>query len=62
MSRRATSPLRLMPTQPGGGECATAAASTPNELCEMVLDEASISRLAAFFKLLDEWDKEAEPK
>jgi hypothetical protein len=62
MSRRTTAPPQVSPVRPATDECVPAMTTAPIEPCDVVLDEASISALVAFFKLLDEWDTEVEPQ
>lgn len=55
-------PIPLTATEAGVDVCAHEAEHVNSEVCEGKLDADSVSALIAFFKLLDEWDREARPQ
>jgi hypothetical protein len=62
MSRHDTTPLHVTATQAGVGACVPAEERAESEICAIELNNDSTSALIAFFKLLDEWDREAKPQ
>jgi hypothetical protein len=62
MSRRNTPPLRITVAPPGADACGCDERSARCEVSSTALDDKSMSALIAFFRLLDEWDREAKPQ
>lgn len=53
-------PPRLTDLKAGRGACAGEKEQVNSKLCEIKLDQDSISAFIEFFKLLDKWDRETQ--
>jgi hypothetical protein len=59
VSRCDTIPLALEGRQAGAAVCNCVEEHTGNETRKIELDEDAIAALIGFFRLLDQWDREA---
>jgi len=60
VNRDRTVPPRLTDLKAGRGACAGEKEQVNSKLCEIKLDQDSISAFIEFFKLLDKWDRETQ--